>query len=109
MFGTGGKGVSKRKTLTHKQRMALIYTPIVLLNHRICHSVKRWGGVFVNDNFGEHESKRRHNRRRSPILEYDMDLTAVSEPLTGYDKTFHLEDHKMWERVSVKSHGEFIK
>ena len=101
MSGTGGSGVSKRTTLTHEQRLALIYAPIVLLNHRTCHSVKRWGGVFVNDNFGEHESKRRVMRRA--FLEgYETDLTAASEPLTGYDKTFHLEDHKMWERVNVK-------
>jgi hypothetical protein len=83
------------KRLTHRERQVIINRPIVLLNHRIVHSVKRWGGVYVNDNFGEN---------RKPALQRLAGMTGdeavgLVEPVTQFDSSFHLADFALWERI----------
>lgn len=85
--------------LTHKQRQALIDRPIILLNHRTIHSVKRWGGVFVNDNFGEGLARRAVNQRLAGMTGGDGNGLTLVEPVTQFDSSFHLADFALWERI----------
>ena len=82
----------KPKTMTHRQRLDLINTPIVLLNHRTIHSQKRWAGVFVNDGFGEGYMARLQagkqededsptGYRRGRVTQYDAGLYSLDYAL----------------------------
>lgn len=84
------------KALTHKQRRALINKPITICNYRTVHPVKRWGGVFVNDNFGEGLAKRGTGR----LAGMTSDNVGLVEPVTQFDSSFHLADFALWERIS---------
>ena len=57
------KRTGAQPALTAEQRQAIIDAPMrPLCNGRVVHSVKRWAGVFVNDNFGEGLKPRRPGR-----------------------------------------------
>lgn len=86
------------KALTHKQRRALINKPITICNYRTVHPVKRWGGVFVNDNFGE--GLRKSVSQRLAGMTGGEEPTGLVEPVTQFDSSFHLADFALWERIS---------
>lgn len=46
---------AKPRTLTHEERLAIIHKPVPVVTY--CLSPKRWGGCYVNDNFGEDDTK----------------------------------------------------
>ena len=87
--------------MTHKQRRALIEKPIVLLNYRIVHPVRRWGGVFVNDNFGEGFKKSRAQRLAG--MTGDEEPTGLVDSVTQFDSSFHRLDFALWERIGGKA------
>ena len=101
MCGTGGNvASSKRNNATLKcgpaRRHALATAPLPpVCNYRTVHAVKRWGGVFVNDNFGESPARVR-KQLKNWIYE------GVEEPVTAYDQSFYVEDFALWERISVE-------
>jgi hypothetical protein len=87
------------KRLTQRQRQAIIDKPIILLNHRTIHPVKRWAGVFVADNFGEN---RKPALQRLPGMTGDCEGTVevgMPEPITQFDSSFYIADMVLWERI----------
>ncbi len=80
-----------------KRRHVLATAPLPpVCNYRTVHAVKRWGGVFVNDTFGENTTRRVKRQLQAWINE------GIVEPVTSYDSTFYLADVALWERISVE-------
>ena len=78
---SGGK-----KTLTHEERQALTYKPLPVVTY--CLSQKRYGGVYVNDNFGEEDTRLGEKTRlvrgaRKAGRMYDLDGLECWEDYLG--------------------------
>ncbi len=79
---------TRKPVMNHQQRLDLIYKGLPPV--RVCHSIKRWAGVFVVDTFGEFSSQYRLAHRRSggigmgTITKYDAsEYDALAEAILG--------------------------
>lgn len=106
---------AKAKRMTARERRALLDKPIIIMNYRICHSLKRWAGTIVNDNFGEGLAKARRGAHQAKGR--GMDTAGVYEGLDGlvngpwngamdlgyaskFDAAHYTEDYALWERIT---------
>lgn len=87
---------AKPRKMTHRQLAKLLAKPISVCNWRICHAQKRWGGVFVNDNFGE--------SRKGQALRFKsrngVEVVEVVEP-TMFSTVLTLQDYEALERMDA--------
>lgn len=86
----------RRRTLTHEERLTLIYAQVP--ETRIVFAQKRWGGVFVNDYFGEGYMARLGLQRGN-------DDTEASGPgrggrITQYDAGLYALDYALLKEGS---------
>lgn len=100
-----------RRTMTHKERLALIYAQVP--ETRVLPESYRRAGVFVNDYFGEGLIKHMRKRRLHGSLQddglvgsYTTDFS--SDPLvTSYDSRFFVEDYARLAEEGYKVDGFF--
>jgi hypothetical protein len=108
---------AKAKRMTARERRALLDKPIIIMNYRICHSLKRWAGTIVNDNFGEGLVKARAGSKPKysdgpggfgTQGAYEGLDGLVNGPWNGamdlgyaskFDSSNYTEDYALWERI----------
>ncbi len=87
---------TKNRTLSPRDRVKLLDKPVTILNFRVCHALKRWGGVFVHDYFGEGplSAQRRRSGGGKGVG------TMNSEEVTQFANVLTFEDYAAWERIA---------
>ncbi len=71
--------------------------PVTILNYRVCHAQKRWGGVFVHDYFGEGLiTKKKSGRRGINGSLWDGDEVDV----TQFEASITHADYEAWEALA---------